>query len=220
MHAECQGSRRSLVTRCKTAIYSILGFWAKAVLVARPIPLLCVVRAVAPRHSSNGLRLLGALLVTAFVSLISGCAGGWQGSTSANSSQTSITQPQSQTVNIGQTATFSVTATGAGPFSYQWYENGQPISGANSGTYTVMNPSMTDSGAVFTVTVTGAGGTVTSSPATLTVKAVPPTITTQPVSQTVLAGDTATRLRPATAGAYTRLRLQIRRGWQPVLPRL
>ena len=33
-------------------------------------------------------------------------------------------QPVSQTVPIGETATFSVTALGTGPLSYQWGENG------------------------------------------------------------------------------------------------
>ena len=37
------------------------------------------------------------------------------------------TQPASQTVNTGATATFSVTAAGDGPFAYQWLRNGVAI---------------------------------------------------------------------------------------------
>lgn len=100
-------------------------------------------------------------------------------------------QPASQTVATGQTATFSVTATGTGTLTYQWKKNGTAISGATSASYTTPATAASDNGAVFTVTITGTSGSVTTSGATLTVNA-PPSITTQPVSQTVLAGQTAT----------------------------
>src|SRR5260370_7554793 len=45
------------------------------------------------------------------------------------------TQPVSQTVTAGQTATFSVTAAGTAPFSYQWRKNGTPITGPSSPSY-------------------------------------------------------------------------------------
>ena len=45
-------------------------------------------------------------------------------------------QPLSQTVPIGQTATFSVTAGGTPPISYQWSENGTTIAGATEASYT------------------------------------------------------------------------------------
>src|SRR5215813_4897342 len=46
------------------------------------------------------------------------------------------TQPANQTVTAGQTATFTVVATGTSPLSYQWQKNGTAISGATSATYT------------------------------------------------------------------------------------
>src|SRR5437667_12310739 len=46
------------------------------------------------------------------------------------------TQPASQTVTVGQTASFSVAATGTAPLSYQWRKNGTAISGATSSSYT------------------------------------------------------------------------------------
>ncbi|MDQ3199213.1 MAG: hypothetical protein M3Q46_08530, partial [Verrucomicrobiota bacterium] len=46
------------------------------------------------------------------------------------------TQPADVMVNVGQTATFSVTATGAAPLKYQWRKNGAPITGATRGSYT------------------------------------------------------------------------------------
>src|SRR6266478_557479 len=100
-------------------------------------------------------------------------------------------QPASQTVTAGQTATFSVAATGTAPLTYQWNKNNVAISGANSSAYTTAATMSSDNGAQFTVTVSNAAGTITSNPATLTVN-VPPSITAQPASQTVMAGQPAT----------------------------
>src|ERR1017187_6948686 len=47
------------------------------------------------------------------------------------------TQPASQTVTAGLAATFSVTASGTAPLSYQWWRNGTAISGATSASYTI-----------------------------------------------------------------------------------
>src|SRR6266446_6535310 len=104
------------------------------------------------------------------------------------------TQPTSQTVMAGQTASFSVAATGSAPLSYQWRKNSGAVSGATSSSYTTPATTSSDNGAQFTVLVSNTAGTVTSSAATLTVNAAPvaPTITAQPISQTVTAGQTAT----------------------------
>ena len=45
-------------------------------------------------------------------------------------------QPSSQTVTVGQTATFMVAATGSGTLTYQWKKNGTAISGATGSSYT------------------------------------------------------------------------------------
>ena len=103
-------------------------------------------------------------------------------------------QPVSQTVVAGQTATFSVTATGTAPLSYQWRKNGANISGATAASYTTAASTTADNGAQFTVVVSNVAGNVTSNAATLTVTAAPvaPSITTQPANRTVVAGQTAT----------------------------
>jgi len=101
------------------------------------------------------------------------------------------TQPASQTVAVGQTAKFSVTASGTGTLTYQWNKNGGAIGGANAASYTTPPAIASDNGASFTVTVTGASGSVTSNAATLTVNG-PPSIISQPASKTVIAGQTAT----------------------------
>src|SRR5207244_9991606 len=46
------------------------------------------------------------------------------------------TQPANQTVTAGQTATFTVVATGTAPLSYQWQKNGANLAGATSSSYT------------------------------------------------------------------------------------
>src|SRR5213079_1020729 len=109
----------------------------------------------------------------------------------------------SQTVSTGQTATFTVTATGTAPLSYQWQKNGTVIGGATAASYTTPATTASDNGDQFTVVVSNAAGSVTSMAAALTVSAtlVAPTITTQPASQTVTAGQTATFTVTATGTA-------------------
>jgi purine nucleoside phosphorylase len=100
------------------------------------------------------------------------------------------TQPQSQAVVVGQSPTFSVTASGTAPFSYQWRFNGTALSGATSLALTLSNVQSNKTGS-YLVVVTNAAGSVTSAVATLAVY-VPPAITTQPLSQTVTQGLNAT----------------------------
>src|SRR5439155_3959658 len=49
---------------------------------------------------------------------------------------TITTQPANRTVTAGQTASFTVTASGTAPLSYQWQKNGANINGATSASYT------------------------------------------------------------------------------------
>ena len=103
------------------------------------------------------------------------------------------TQPNSQTVTTGQTATFTVTATGSAPLAYQWKRNGVAITGATLATYTIPSTVISDSGSLFTVVVSNASGSTTSNAATLTVTTpVAPVITIQPGNQSVVTGQTAT----------------------------
>ena len=108
-------------------------------------------------------------------------------------------QPQSLTVNSGASASFSVTATGTGPLTYQWVKGTANITGATSSTYTIPSVSASDA-ASYSVVVGNAAGSVTSSSATLTVVA-PPAITAQPQSLTANSGASASFSVTATGTA-------------------
>src|SRR3984957_4564837 len=93
----------------------------------------------------------------------------------AASTKPSITtQPASVTVTVGQTATFTVAATGAAPLTYQWTKNGTNV-GTNSATYTTAATTSADNGAQIKVTVSNSAGSTPSSMVTLTVTGSPPT---------------------------------------------
>jgi formylglycine-generating enzyme required for sulfatase activity len=103
-----------------------------------------------------------------------------------------VTTPANQTVNVGQSVTFNVRATGATPLSYQWMENGANIAGATNANYTKSTVLANEYGAELAVAISNAYGRVVSGKVTLTVNNIPPVITTQPSEQSVAAGDTAT----------------------------
>lgn len=62
-------------------------------------------------------------------------------------------QPVNKIVRFGETATFSVTATGTGNLNYQWRKGGNPISGANTTTLTISNSTNLDNNSQFDVIV-------------------------------------------------------------------
>jgi hypothetical protein len=79
-------------------------------------------------------------------------------------------QPADQSVPMGLSATYSVTAAGSSP-QYQWARNGAEIAGATGSTYVTPATGFADTGSRFTVTVSNSAGTVTSNAALLTVTA-------------------------------------------------
>ena len=78
-------------------------------------------------------------------------------------------QPANRAVLPGQSATFTVNATGAPSLNYQWQRNNSNITGATSTSYTLSNPLLADNGTTFRCMVSNAYGTATSTAATLTV---------------------------------------------------
>lgn len=106
------------------------------------------------------------------------------------------TPPAPQSITSGQSATFSVVASGTSPLTYQWQRNGTAIAAATTASYTTPTASSADSGALFSVVVSNSVGSITSASVPLTVSAIAgaaaPTITTQPADQRINAGQSAT----------------------------
>ena len=118
-------------------------------------------------------------------------------------------QPFAQPVTAGQTATFTVEATGTSPLRYQWKKNGTNIDGATNSSFTTPATSMDDNGVEYLVEVSNEAGNATSSIGILTVTT-KPAITTQPAAQTVISGQTA-KFTVEAAGTPT-LRYQWKKG--------
>ncbi|PYJ07974.1 MAG: hypothetical protein DME25_02580, partial [Verrucomicrobia bacterium] len=96
-----------------------------------------------------------------------------------NSSPVILTQPQSQAVSAGQDATFTVTASGAAPLSYQWRFNATNLlAGATASSFTRTNAQSSDAGN-YSVIITNSAGSVTSVEASLTVVVAQPSIIAQ-----------------------------------------
>ena len=109
----------------------------------------------------------------------------------AAQARTITTQPQDVAVNIGEAATFSVVAAGDGPLTYQWYRDGELITGATDASFTLDAVAPDDSGAVFAVGVGNIAGVLPSDGATLTVLA-PLEITSPPVAEVANLGQSVT----------------------------
>jgi len=92
-----------------------------------------------------------------------------------NTATISITNPANRTINVGQSASFTVSVfvSNASPYTVQWYRNNVAIPGATGLTYTLTNAQVSDSGATFYATAISPGvGTVSSTTAVLVVNAV------------------------------------------------
>ena len=109
---------------------------------------------------------------------------------SVNDPPSIVAQPQSLTKDPGDTATFTLTAAGKAPLSYQWRKGGANISGATSASFTIAAVQESDEGS-FDCVVTNSAGSATTNAATLTVND-PPSITAHPQSLTKDPGDGAT----------------------------
>jgi len=112
--------------------------------------------------------------------IVSNAAGSTTGSTTSSAATLTVlaalppsltTQPLNETVASGQAATFSATATGTGPLTYQWRMNSANIAGATSSSYITPATSTAQNGSTFDVVVSNVAGSTTSNSATLLVSA-------------------------------------------------
>ena len=113
--------------------------------------------------------------------------------------QVTITaQPSDTRANEGAVAVLKVSASGTGPFSYQWYHNGEVVDGATGSQLRILQVEDYHRG-VYEVDVTNMVGTVRSASANLKV-IIPPVILTQPIPYTGRKGDQLV-LRVAAGGS-------------------
>ena len=109
------------------------------------------------------------------------------------------TQPENVTVTPGDTANFSVNASGDPPLFYQWRKDGRNIEGATNQSYSIPLVGSQDQGS-YTVLVSNLTSNLLSSNATLLVGFYPIIIATQPLGQMVNEGSPAS-LTVAVGGA-------------------
>ena len=83
------------------------------------------------------------------------------------------TQPTNQTVTAGNSATFTVAASGSPTPTYQWYFGGAALSGATSATLSLSNAQAANAGNYY-ATATNSAGSAISATASLTVQAPAP----------------------------------------------
>lgn len=138
--------------------------------------------------TSNILSLLVDLTYLGYT-VSSGTGGG-----TAQAAPVITSQTGNVDVTAGQTAQFSVTASGSPSPYYQWYRNGAPISGATGSVYSFTTV-VGDSGATFYCIASNSLGSAQSTTETLTVTAAstftPVSIAYGPSPTTATAGNTA-----------------------------
>jgi len=82
-----------------------------------------------------------------------------------------VSQPLDVSAIAGESVTFTVTASGDGALSYQWFNGISAVRFATSDTLTLSSVTLADSGDTFSVVVSDEGGaSITSDSATLTVE--------------------------------------------------
>lgn len=100
-------------------------------------------------------------------------------------------QSPSQTVCSGQAVTFSVTASGTAPITYQWYNGSNSISGATNNTYSINSVSSSDAGTYYCKVSNGCvSAPVSSTGIALSVNSAP-SLTSQTGSVDVCSGSAA-----------------------------
>jgi alpha-tubulin suppressor-like RCC1 family protein len=159
--------------------------------------------------SATRLLVLAALAAVVLAGLLSGAAGARPFRASAalttNKAPAVTKQPVSVTVEEGQSASFTATASGVPTPTIQWEvsTNGgvswTPIEGATASPYTIASTKTSESGSQLRAVFTNSVGQAVSKAATLTVQKAP-VVTKQPASVTVEEGQNA--VFEATASGF------------------
>ena len=111
-------------------------------------------------------------------------------------------EPQSASVAVSNSVSFTVGAGGSPPLFFQWYFNTNTILTGQTNATLTFSSVTNNQGGYYTVIVTNQFGSSTSTPALLTViSGVKPTITLSPQGLTVVNGTTASFNSAATGSA-------------------
>jgi len=98
---------------------------------------------------------------------------------------TITSQPQSTSMVAGGSFTLNLAASGSGPLTYRWIQNGTTLTSQTNAAYTKTNAQMNDSGSYVCV-VSNPSGSIMSSMATVTVTTQPPSNAALPASSAAL----------------------------------
>jgi hypothetical protein len=157
---------------------------------------------------NTGVILEGRALSTTGAVSVSGVLAYVSTGCGSSSSPSITTQPISQTACVGNSAVFSVAATGTG-LTYQWrigttnLSNGGNISGATTATLVINPASLSDASANYNVVITGSASPGATSTAVSLVINSAATIIAQAVSQTICEGSAASFSVGATGTGLT-----------------
>lgn len=123
---------------------------------------------------SFGLQTTAGTYTVIATNTTSGCTRTQTGSVTitVNTAPSISVNPSTQSVCIGSSVTFSVTASGTSP-TYQWRKNGSNIGGATSSSYTIASAVAGDAANYDVVVSVASCTSVTSTTATLTVNTLP-----------------------------------------------
>lgn len=114
-----------------------------------------------------------------------------------------VTQPSSQSVTAGNSASFFVYAAGIPSPTYQWRKDGVNISGETGQTLALSNVQVADAGA-YSAVATNSYGSDTTQNATLSVVLSPQnTVTITPISQTIEVGQSISFTASGGSGTLT-----------------
>ncbi len=127
---------------------------------------------------------------------------------STNTNAGISSQPPNRTICENANTSFSVTANGTGPYSYQWQDNSTgsmaDISGATNSSFSVSGASLGMSGRQYHVLVTGAcGPVVTSNTVSLTVNPIPVVSVSPTPSNAMVCGTGSVTLAASGATTYS-----------------
>ena len=138
----------------------------------------------------TGVRAANAGFYTVTVSNSAGSATSVGTLLTINTPATIVTQPRSQTAQVGSSVQFTVVTAGSPAATYQWRSNGATIAGATNATLTLPSVQVVDTANYDVIYSNGVGGGVSSiAQLSVVAGASAPVITASPAARTLVVGS-------------------------------